>query len=108
MSEPEWERLRALFEGALERAPNQRAAFLHERVGSDASLRREVESLLAAHGAAASFLPESHFDRPDRPDDPDGDVVQPPPPRLAPGTRLGAFELLEIIGAGGMGEVYRA
>jgi serine/threonine protein kinase len=27
---------------------------------------------------------------------------------LAPGTRLGAFEIVAAIGAGGMGEVYRA
>lgn len=59
----------------------------------DHSLRREVEALLAASDdVPSSFLKSS----------PNADL------RLSKGTRLGDFEILSLLGAGGMGEVYRA
>ena len=97
MTDPEkWERIGALFQRALALPPDQRAAFLREQCGDDASVMAEVASLVEAHAEAEGFL-----DRP-VPHAP-SDV-----PRLACGSRLGAFEVLERLGAGGMGEVYRA
>ena len=67
-----------------------------EACGDDEELRREVESLLAEEGAA-----DRRMERPAA-----GTVSQ----RLAitRGARLGPYEVTELIGAGGMGEVYRA
>ncbi len=97
MTNPEkWERIGALFQRALELPQDERAAFLREQCGDDESVRAEVASLVEAHAEAEGFL-----DRP-VPRAP-GDV-----PRLASGSRLGVFEILERLGAGGMGEVYRA
>ena len=106
----EWDALQTLFEGALARPKEERAAFLDEHANGDAPLRREVESLLAAHESAGEFLSAPALGA--RPEPPDGPGSAGPPAhgsaRLATGTSLGVFSILEPIGAGGMGEVYRA
>src|SRR5688572_14533128 len=96
----QWESLRLLFERALERPADERGAYLAQHVPEE-GLRREIASLLAAHEAADHFLstaaPGVHA------------VTEPPVPlRFPAGTRLGAFEVVEPLGRGGMGEVYRA
>jgi serine/threonine protein kinase/Tol biopolymer transport system component len=65
-------------------------------------VRREVESLLAAHDQAGGFLMEDALG-PLR-----GDSALANEPRLAAGRRLDAFEIVGVLGSGGMGEVYRA
>ena len=97
----QWESLRLLFERALERPADERGAYLAQHVPEE-GLRREIASLIAAHEAADHFLrtaaPGVHA------------VTEPPvlPFRFPAGTRLGAFEVVEPLGRGGMGEVYRA
>ena len=97
----QWDSLRALFEGALERPPADRSAFIRAHT-DDEAVRREVESLLAAHEQAGGFLMEAALG-PGR-----GDSAPVNEPRLAAGRRLGAFEIVGVVGSGGMGEVYRA
>ncbi len=99
----DWERLRALFEAAVALPPKDRAAFLTDRVNGDTAIRREVESLIAAHEAAGGFLRE-----PTRHGFIDVIETNIRPMVLTAGTRLGAVEIVEQIGAGGMGNVYRA
>jgi serine/threonine protein kinase/Tol biopolymer transport system component len=105
-----WESLRELFDGALSLPRAQRTAFLEERTAGNEALRREVESLLLAHEAAGPFLsvPLLEASRPrfHRIGQSIDGVVS--PPRLAAGTSLGTFTILQPIGTGGMGEVYRA
>ena len=106
MSTENWERLRALFDGALERPPHERASFLKEQGNGDEALCREVESLLRAHEAVGGFLETpavAHVGVPAG-----DDQSAPRGTRLAPGMRVGAFEILKILGSGGMAEVYRA
>ena len=94
--------MRTVFHGALDCPRETRAAFLAEQSDGDDAVRREVESLLAAHDAAEGFL-----DEPVPGPTSDHDALA-SAPRLAMGSRLGAFEILDLLGAGGMGEVYRA
>ena len=97
MSQVNWDALQGLFEGALACPTEDRAAFLDQHTNGDAALRREIESLLAAHERAGGFLST-----------PAVGPATAGSTRLAAGTSLGAFSVLEPLGAGGMGEVYRA
>jgi serine/threonine protein kinase/Tol biopolymer transport system component len=87
-----WQEVKKVLAGALERAPAERHAYL-DQACTEPDLRREVESLIAAHEQdQSSFLA--------------GPALQPKQPAI--GSRLGAYEILARIGAGGMGEVYKA
>ena len=86
-----------MFEDARALAPDARAAFLAAACDGDEALRQEIETLLASHERAGSFLetPAVVFD----------DSL---PSRNLEGQRIGVYQITARIGAGGMGEVYRA
>jgi hypothetical protein len=98
----DWERVRDLFHRALALPPEERAAFLRRETSAEEDSLREIESLLAAHAGADGFLSDSPARAAGYGDLPAGIGA------LRSGTRLGAFEILRLVGAGGMGEVYRA
>ena len=82
-------------EGALDRDGDARRAYLDETCGDDSDLRRDVDALLTR-----------------RDDSGDGFLSTPPwqdpLPALAPGQRLGPYEVVGPLGAGGMGAVFKA
>jgi eukaryotic-like serine/threonine-protein kinase len=91
----------AIFHAALEVEPDAREAFLDERCAGDASRRRDVESLLAAHQQAGGFIETPIATLDDRLfEDDEAD-------RLI-GRTIGHWEILKRIGSGGMGAVYLA
>jgi Tol biopolymer transport system component len=90
-----WKKIDELFAAAQAQPADQRAAFLDRVCEGDQELRAELESLLEAATADKSFLEHPPAAPSDR-------------PALNPGDKLGAFEIVERIGRGGMGEVYRA
>jgi serine/threonine protein kinase/tetratricopeptide (TPR) repeat protein len=101
VSDDRWQRVKDVMGGALQRPPESRVAYLREACAGDEGLRREVESLLAASSDAGDFFSAPAGLK-------EGRAAERAARRLAVGTRLGPYEIVSFIGAGGMGEVYRA
>jgi len=95
-----WRAVKAVFDEAVELPPGDRPRYLDIACANDASLRREVESLLAA-AESGSFLatPAAMLAAPD-------DHVQ--PSVFAAGQTVGRYRVRALLGAGGMGQVYLA
>jgi serine/threonine protein kinase len=94
-----WKRLDDLFNQAMDLEPAARAPFIEQSCGQDTRLRLELESLLRSvegsanlenlvQGAAQDFLTKKST--------------------LEPGSRIGGYEIISLLGAGGMGRVYLA
>src|SRR5580704_2123416 len=91
-----------LFEAALELSAEERRAFLDRSCASRPTLRRRVEALLEANDRLNGFMSESPY----------ASATPIDEPRLAhalpKGARLGHYEIIEPLGSGGMGDVFRA
>ena len=100
--EPErWHRVEQLFHAALQVEDSRRGEFLKQSCAEDENLRREIESLLAHHYEAGSFIESPAFA--------DGGAI--PTASHAKdltGTVMGHYRVLQKIGGGGMGIIYEA
>src|SRR5439155_857410 len=96
-----WQQVQQLFDAVLQLAPEKRQEFLEQACGSNQELRREVESLLAAHDESGSFMGEPALVGM-------AEVLHQATSRFRPGDTLGVYKVLAWVGSGGMGEAYRA
>jgi serine/threonine protein kinase/Tol biopolymer transport system component len=102
MTPERWQRVKSALVVALELTPASRAAYLDQACAGDQPLRDELDRLLTANElAGAGFL-----SLPAMPPEPCERVQQEPDPWI--GRRVGAYEVVAPLGAGGMGQVYRA
>jgi serine/threonine protein kinase len=106
MRRDDWIAAETAFEAALAAGDDWKTV-LDAHCGEHTSLRAEVEALLAAHRRAGAFMTPIAFA-----DGPDEDIDSKTPAthldESAVGSIVGVFRLIERIGQGGMGDVYRA
>jgi len=94
------EEVQAVFDGALQHSPQQRAAYLDQACAGNSNLRQRVEALLKGHERAEGFL------EPLTPANNKTIVLSIPTEKA--GDKIGRYKLLQQIGEGGCGVVYMA
>jgi eukaryotic-like serine/threonine-protein kinase len=100
MKPERWGQVKKILDEVLSVDPAQRETFLDKACAGDRELRSEVESLLASHEQAGTgFLKSPAADLKS------GAAL---PTASIPGRHIGVYQVIEEIGHGGMGEVYRA
>jgi serine/threonine protein kinase/TolB-like protein/Flp pilus assembly protein TadD len=97
-----WQRVEALFYEALELAPDARPGFLEKNCDGDPELRKEIETLLESAGSPLDFLHNSVREAAQEM------MAANRQKMVAPGTQLGHYRIVSMLGAGGMGEVFLA
>ena len=101
MNPERWQKIDGIFQSALELTPDVRAAFINEACAGDDALRHELEVLLAADGKASGFLNEPGYVVA-------AELLVESASPLWLGKSISHYQIISLLGQGGMGEVYRA
>src|SRR5579863_2664118 len=95
-----WKRLDQLFQQAADLYDADRATFLASLTGADAELRDELTVLLASDSETTDFIQAPLREAAGR--------MAASQSTLAPGTQIGHYQIVSLVGSGGMGRVYLA
>ncbi len=101
MDSERWQQVDQLFHSALERDPGAREEFLSQSCAGDDALRREVEALIKWHEQSGTFIETPAADIA-------AELLSVTESHLRPGLSIGFYEIVSLLGVGGMGEVYLA
>jgi eukaryotic-like serine/threonine-protein kinase len=101
MNPERWQEIKKVYEAALERDAGERAAFLEKACTGDEGLRREVESLLAYEKGAEDFIKTPALEVA-------AELLAKEQPPSMIGRKISHYQIVSLLGAGGMGEVYLA
>jgi len=101
LSPEKWQEAKEIFYAALRRTPAEREQFLNESCRGDDDLRREVQSLLSASESAGSFMQNPAVNE-------IAEALAAKKERIPLNQSLGHYRILNLLGQGGMGEVYLA
>jgi serine/threonine protein kinase len=99
MNSERYQQIKGLFQEALLRGPAERQAFLASACGGDEALRHEVETLLISDAQGRGTIQTAPFGSVSK-------LLNEPRPEDLIGKRVGPYELVSLIGRGGMGTVY--
>jgi Tol biopolymer transport system component len=101
MTPKRFQQISQIYRAALEQQPDQRQAFLEQSCGKDGDLRQEVESLLSGgKSAEASLLSKAMSEA--------AKMLSSDSSHSLSGKSLEHYQVLSLLGTGGMGEVYLA
>jgi serine/threonine protein kinase/tetratricopeptide (TPR) repeat protein len=92
-----WRQVKQIFQSAVEIPTAGRVIYLTDACAGDPALLAEVETLIAAHEQSGSFLDAPAFN-----------LAAEPPAHSLVGRSVGRYQILELLGRGGMGEIYKA
>src|SRR5213080_4333913 len=101
MTPERWQQVEEVLQAALDRPPHERASFLNEACSTDEELRQEASSLIDAYDEAGDFIEEPAIAH-------DAHVLISNHQQNNIGREIGPYQIIERLGAGGMGEVYLA
>src|SRR5262249_49005211 len=96
-----WQQIEKIFQSALQLQESQRKAFLEEACAGDEGLRREVDSLLGFEGRGKQFIEAPALELVAK-------MLAEDNPESLIGQQIGSYQVLSLLGAGGMGVVYQA
>src|SRR5262245_9794988 len=101
MTPERWQYIERLYHAALERDTDEQTAFLAEACAGDEALRGEVESLLRCDARAEQFIESPALEVA-------AQLCAEDRVQSMIGRRIGPYQILSLLGAGGMGEVHLA